>query len=125
LIAAAAVGLVWHRRLSLPVRAAILAAATPVAIPVAVIYDLLLSAIGMAWLVRVGQHEGFRPWQRVVLALLFVWPIVGLNMDERTYSMAPPLVAAGVFAMAWLCARQERTGQVVASQVVTAPSGVA
>ena len=126
LIAAAAVGLVWHRRLSLPVRAAILAAATPIAIPVALIYDLLLSAIGMAWLVRAGQHEGLlRPWQRVVLALLFVWPIVGLNMGERTYSMAPPLVAAGIFAMAWLCARQEKAGQVVASKAVTAPSGVA
>jgi alpha-1,2-mannosyltransferase len=126
LIAAAAVGLAWHRRLSLPVRAAILAAATPIAIPVALIYDLLLSAIGMAWLVRAGQLEGLlRPWQRVVLALLFVWPIVGLNMDERTYSMAPPLVAAGIFAMAWLCARRERTGQVAAGQAAAAPSGVA
>jgi hypothetical protein len=113
LIAAAAVGIVWHRRLSLPVRAAILTAATPLAIPIALVYDLLLSAVAIAWIVRAGQEQGFQPWQRVALTLLFVWPLAGLNMEGRTYVMAPPTVAVGVFVIAWLLARREMIGQMV------------
>jgi hypothetical protein len=111
LIAALAVAIVWHRRLTLPVRAAILAAATPVAIPVALVYDLVLSATGMAWLVRVGCEQGFPPWHRLALVMLFIWPLLSLNQDPKTYLLVPPTVAVGVFAMAWLCARRELAGQ--------------
>ncbi|PPQ26548.1 glycosyltransferase family 87 protein [Rhodopila globiformis] len=109
LIAASAVRTTWRRRLSLPVRAAILAAATPVAVPVGLVYDLVLSGIAMAWLVRWGHDHGFLPWQRLALAVLFVWPLLGLNMDPATYLLAPPAVAIGVFVLAWLCARREST----------------
>ena len=111
LLAAAAVGVAWHRRLSLPVRAAILTAATPVAVPVALIYDLLLSAVAMAWLVRADQEQGSPSWQRVALAVLFVWPLAGLNMAETTYLLVPPTVAVGVFVLTWLAARREMVGR--------------
>jgi alpha-1,2-mannosyltransferase len=127
LVAAAAVGIAWHRRLSLPVRAAILTAATPIAIPVALIYDLLLSAIAMAWLVRAGQEQGFAPRERAALAILFVLPLAGLNMDEKTYLLVPPTVAVGVFVLAWLRARREMIEQAVSLDPRTgrAPLGAA
>jgi hypothetical protein len=107
--ASVAVWTAWRRRLSLPVRAAVLTAATPVAIPVGLVYDLMLSGIAMAWLVRWSHEHGFLRWQRLTLAVLFVWPILGLNLDPGTYVLAPPTVSVGVFAMAWLCARREGT----------------
>ena len=42
----------WRRRLSLPTRAAVLAAATVVAAPLVLLYDLMLAAVAAAWLVR-------------------------------------------------------------------------
>jgi len=77
-------------------------------------------------MVRAGQEQGFQPWQRVALTLLFVWPLAGLNMEGRTYVMAPPMVAVGVFVMAWLFARREMIGRVVTmhQRASPAPSGV-
>jgi alpha-1,2-mannosyltransferase len=46
------VGWVWARRLSLEVRAAALAAATLIAVPLAIFYDLMLAAVAAAWLCR-------------------------------------------------------------------------
>ena len=52
LAAAAVVIIVWRRHLSLPIRAATLAAASLVAAPLSLLYDLLLGVIAAAWLVR-------------------------------------------------------------------------
>jgi len=52
LAAAGLVLIVWRYRLSLPLRAAILASATLVAAPVAIFYDLMLGTIAVCWLVR-------------------------------------------------------------------------
>lgn len=47
--------------MSLPVRAAILLAATPLAAPVAMFYDLILSGMALAWLVRWSEGRRFPP----------------------------------------------------------------
>lgn len=52
LFAAALVVVVWRRALPLPTRAAVLAAATPIAVPVSLYQDLMLDAIAGAWLIR-------------------------------------------------------------------------
>jgi alpha-1,2-mannosyltransferase len=49
------VGWVWWRGLSLEVRAAALASATLIAVPLAIFYDLMLAAVAAAWLCRSGQ----------------------------------------------------------------------
>jgi len=67
---------IWSRGLSLPLRAATLIAATLVAVPLALFYDLLLAAIAVAWLCR--SENGLRPTERAVLAacyLVFVYPV--------------------------------------------------
>ncbi len=57
LMAMASVGVVWWRGSSQPVRAAMLTAATPIALPVVQFYDLMLSGIALAWLVQLGQQR--------------------------------------------------------------------
>lgn len=109
LLAASIVTTVWWRRqVSLPVRAAVLLAATPLAIPVALIYDQVLCGVAMAWLVRAGWESGFLPWHRSIMAALFVWPLLALNLDPTVYILAPPTVTVGVLALAVLAARHER-----------------
>jgi alpha-1,2-mannosyltransferase len=92
------VAVVWRRGYSLPVRAAILAAATLVAIPVVLIYDLMLGAIAAAWLIR---DAGRLPaWVRTALACLFVLTLDPRGMAEASHIPIGPLVAISVVALA-------------------------
>ncbi len=92
------VAVVWRRGYSLPVRAAILAAATLVAIPVVLIYDLMLGTIAAAWLIR---DAGKLPaWGRTALACLFVLTLDPRGMAEASHIPIAPLVAIGIVALA-------------------------
>jgi glycosyl transferase family 87 len=82
LVAAVLVALVWRRRLSLPVRAAMLAAATLVAVPVALFYDLMLATLAAAWLYR--SEGGLRPVERALFGVLFVACLDPVRIAETT-----------------------------------------
>jgi alpha-1,2-mannosyltransferase len=91
------VGFVWRRGLPLPIRAATLAAATLVAVPVALIYDLMLAAVATAWLVR--DPAGIAGWERVALAALFVLSMIPPGLAEAWHVPAGPVVALGLLAL--------------------------
>ncbi len=91
------VGFVWRRGLALPIRGATLAAATLVAAPVALIYDLMLGAVAAAWLVR--GPPGLAGWERVVLAALFVLSMAPPGLAEAWRVPAGPIVALALLAL--------------------------
>ena len=91
------VAFVWRRGLPLPIRAATLAAATLVAIPVALIYDLMLAALAAAWLVR--DPAGLAGSEKVVLAVLFVLSMIPPGLAEAFHFPAGPIVALSLFAL--------------------------
>jgi hypothetical protein len=104
------VAVVWRRGYSLPVRAAILAAATLVAIPVVLVYDLMLATIAAAWLIRdAGQLPA---WGRTALAFLFVLSLDPRGMAEAWHIPIAPLVALGVVALASVHAFRADTASV-------------
>jgi alpha-1,2-mannosyltransferase len=91
------VAFVWRRGLPLPIRAATLAAATLVAVPVALIYDLMLAAVAAAWLVR--DPAGLAAWERVALTALFVLSITPPGLAEAWHVPAGPVVALALLAL--------------------------
>jgi hypothetical protein len=91
------VAFVWRRGLPLPIRAATLAAATLVAVPVALIYDLMLAAVAAAWLVR--DPAGLAGWARVALAALFVLSTTPPGLAEAWRVPAGPIVALALLAL--------------------------
>ena len=88
---------VWRRGLPLPFRGATLAAATLVAVPVALIYDLMLAAVAAAWLVR--DPAGLAGWERVALAALFVLSMIPPGLAEAWRVPAGPIVALALLAL--------------------------
>ncbi len=80
---AAVVAWVWWQKAPLAVRAAILLAGIPVAVPVVMFYDLMIIGLAMAWLVAAGRESGFPTWQRTGLALLFLLPLLSGNFGDR------------------------------------------
>jgi alpha-1,2-mannosyltransferase len=91
------VAFVWRRGLPLPIRAATLAAATLVAVPVALIYDLMLAAVAAAWLVR--DPAGLAGWERVALAALFVLSMIPPSLAEAWHVPAGPIVVLALLAL--------------------------
>jgi hypothetical protein len=91
------VAIVWRRPLPLPIRAAMLATATLVAVPVALIYDLMLAAVAAAWLIR--DPAALAGWERVALAGLFVLSMTPPGLAEAWRVPAGPIVALALLAL--------------------------
>jgi hypothetical protein len=99
LIAVAIVIVVWRLDLSSPVRAATLAAATLLAAPLSLLYDLMLAAVAACWLVRQARTEGELPWERTVLALLFVGLLNARNLAETLHLPVTLLATLALLAL--------------------------
>jgi Glycosyltransferase family 87 len=103
LAAIAAAGLVawvWRRRGDPPNRAATLAAATLVAVPVALLYDFMLASIAALWLVRAGRENGFPAWEKTGLAALFMVPLLARGIGDAWHVPAAPSAALALLALA-------------------------
>jgi alpha-1,2-mannosyltransferase len=98
LAAAALVAYVWRRGLSLPIRAATLAAATLAALPVALFYDLMLAAIATAWLVRAHGRYRLSEWEKLTLAGLFLLALNPRGLSEMLHLPIGPFVTLGFIA---------------------------
>ena len=109
--AMAAVAFVWRCNLSLTTRAATLAAATLVAIPVVLIYDLMMAAIAMAWLVRSARENAIPHWEKFTLLIIFLVPLVSRNLGTDLHLPLAPLAAISLFGIAVTHAWREVAAQ--------------
>jgi len=104
-LAAIAVAVAWRRELSLPARAALLAAAAVVAAPVVLVYDLMIAGVAMVWLIRAGAERGFLPWEKWVLAGVFAAPLLSRNVGLAWHVPLGSVAALALFllvlARAW------------------------
>lgn len=94
-LAALAVFVVWRRGGPLPVRAAVLLAATPVAVPVLMFYDLMLVFVALVWVSRLGPAGQLPGWAQAGLAAAFLAPLLSGNIGSEM-----PVPFAAVAAMA-------------------------
>ena len=101
------VAVVWRCQLSLPLRAATLAAATLIAVPLALVYDFLLAGIAIAWLVRAGNENGFLPWEKTALAAVFITPLLSRNIGLALHLPLGPVALIALLTFIVLRARQE------------------
>src|SRR5713226_5413272 len=73
--------LMWRSRISYPLKAAALAAGALLITPYLFLYDLMVLAIALAFLVRIGLRQGFQrhelPALGLAAALLMFYPLVG------------------------------------------------
>ena len=89
LTAAVATGLVlmWRSRVSYPLKAAALAAGTLLTTPYLFMYDMMVLAIPVAFLVRIGLASGFRRFElagfgfalAMIVSFIFLGEPVGLG----------------------------------------------
>jgi hypothetical protein len=84
---------VWRGGGSLALRAGVLLAATPLAVPVLMFYDLMLTGVAMAWLVGSRYVHGFAAGEKLALSVLFVLPLLSGNLPFTANLFLAPLTA--------------------------------
>lgn len=93
----------WRSRVRYSIKAAGLAIGTLLATPYLFLYDVMVLAIPVALLIRVGLNSGFRSYEMpaigAVLALLFIYPAVGAPTGFSATLIVAAMVAgrAGLF----------------------------
>jgi arabinofuranan 3-O-arabinosyltransferase len=89
--------LMWRSRISYPLKAAALAAGTLLTTPYLFLYDLMVLAVAVAFLVRIGLKQGFARYELpalgLVAALLMFYPLVGAPTG-----FAATLIVSGLIA---------------------------
>ena len=89
--------MIWRSRISYPLKAAALAAGTLLITPYLFLYDLMVLAIAVAFLVRIGLSRGFQRYELpalgLVAALLMFYPLVGAPTG-----FAATLIVSGLIA---------------------------
>lgn len=101
--AALLVARVWRTGATLTLRGAVLIFATFLATPYAWDYDLVWLTLAVAWVAIEAARQGFRPWEKITLALTIVMPMALSPIGAHTPLQIGPLV---LWAMAGLSARR-------------------
>jgi arabinofuranan 3-O-arabinosyltransferase len=90
--------LVWRSRISYPLKAAALATGTLLITPYLFLYDLMVLAIAMAFLVRIGLSKGFErhelPALGLAATLMMFYPLVGAPTGFLATLIVSGLIAA-------------------------------
>ena len=77
-----------------------LLAATPLASPFLLTYDLAMLGLPMAWLAAQGLARGFRPWEKSALLAAYFLPLLAAsNALELVYIPWTPVVCACLLAL--------------------------
>jgi alpha-1,2-mannosyltransferase len=99
LTAVALVAFVWRRKLPLPIRAATLASSALIAAPLALFYDLMLSAVAALWLLHGAGRDHLADWEKIALAGLLFLSISPRSLAEASHLPIGPLIALALAAM--------------------------
>lgn len=99
LAVAVALAWLWRSPAAFALKAAALLIGSVLATPYSLDYDLMLLAPAIAFLAADGLSRGFGPWQKTMLAALWIVPLIARSVPQATLiPLAVPLMALA-FAM--------------------------
>jgi alpha-1,2-mannosyltransferase len=111
LAVAAALMWIWRSRASYPVKAAALLIGTVLATPYSLDYDLMLLAPAICFLAVGSFSLGFAPWEKTMLAALWIVPLVTRSIAQATLiPLAVPAMLATFAMLLHRTARESATG---------------
>ena len=100
LAVAASLVWLWRSRAAFALKAAALLIGTVLVTPYSLDYDLVLLAPAIAWCAVDGIERGFAPWQKTILAILWLMPLVARTLAQAT--LIPLAVPSMLVAFAFI-----------------------
>lgn len=91
----------WYRGGPLDLRVALAAIAAPLISPYVYDYDLALTVLTLALLLRDGFRNGWSPGMRLAIAVLWLAPAILPSIAEATHIQLQPLALFAVWGLAW------------------------
>lgn len=98
---------------------AVTAAATLLATPFMLDYDLTIMALPLGWLVVQGADKGFRDWEKLWLLTAFFLPLISRKFAQDLHLPLAPLVLLALFV---LIVRRVTSPANAAAPVITQPA---
>lgn len=112
---ACAVAWLWHSRAAFELKAAGLLTASLAATPYLLDYDLVALAPAIAFMAVLGLREGFRPYEKLVLALAWLAPMLARALADALLFPLGILTLLTVFALVMARAAAQPDGAALAS----------
>ena len=81
-----------------PALGALIVSATLLVTPFLLDYDLLIAALPMGWLVMSGARSGSRPWEKLIVLLVFILPLFSRKLAMLWHLPIAPIVVLALFA---------------------------
>jgi hypothetical protein len=100
---AASLAWLWRTRAAFPLKAAALLIGTALATPYVLDYDLVLLAPAIAFLAVDGMRRGFAPWEKSMLAALWLTPLFARSIAQ--VALVPLAVPAMLLAFVFVLQR--------------------
>lgn len=101
LAAVVLIGLVWWRSKRPLVAIGMLALATPLTTPYVLDYDLVISGVAVFAFAAEGRETGFRSWEKCLLALITVAPLVARGVGSILHlPIVPPILIISLVVFA-------------------------
>ena len=74
-------------------------AASLLSTPYLLDYDLVCAAVPMAWLASSGSLRGWAPWEKLLLGVLYLYPLEARNLNLVLHAPIAPLLFAALLAL--------------------------
>jgi hypothetical protein len=97
--AATIVAWIWRRDADPAHRGAALAAGILLSVPLALLYDLMIAAVAMLWLVRAASRDGFMAWEKLLLAFCMLVPLACRYVGEGLGIPLAPLAPIALLGL--------------------------
>ena len=89
----------WRHKPEAGALCALMVTATLPLSPFLLDYDLMLLAIPLGWLAMRGLRDGFRPWEKAAILVVFVWPLFARAVAANLHLPLTPLLLLGLYAI--------------------------
>jgi len=100
LVLAAVVWRVWRGPAEPMAKCAVLAICALLATPYVFDYDLMLAIVPICWLAKTCLDRGFQPWDRTIMAAVYLLPLAARSLGWLTHmDLGPWVLGALLFAV--------------------------
>ena len=98
IVVAATVVWIWRQKIQFELKAAALATGIPLVSPYIIYYDLVVLALPIAWLALEGRRSGFLPFEKSLLVVAWILPLLCEPIARSTSVPLTPLVCVLLLA---------------------------
>ncbi|MBL4691763.1 MAG: DUF2029 domain-containing protein [Magnetovibrio sp.] len=98
----------WQKPVAVPLKSAALVTATLLVTPYAMDYDLVILGLGLVWMVTYGLENGFLPWEKSALVLVWALPMLS---RVSALALSVPLGLMGLLMFYGLILRRVEQGE--------------